>query len=66
MLDLVLSQDELEVYESSMRYLLNNLNEKIYETTGCTIGELGAFIDDITELFQLYVRDELLPEKYKK
>lgn len=65
-LDLILTQDELEVYESSMRFILENFNEqKIYEITGCTIEELSSFIEDIREIFKKYVRDEVLPSKYE-
>lgn len=63
-LDLSLSQDELEVYESCMRYILENLSkDKIYDITGTF--NLDVYIEDIKDLFNKYVRDEVLPEKYK-
>lgn len=48
-----------------MRYILKNLDsKKIYEITGTT--NLDAYIDDIRELFRMYIRKEILPEKYKE
>ena len=60
------SQDELGVYESCMKYVLNQCDDdKIYEVIGCTRGELDAFAGDINSILRAHVRDELLPDSYK-
>jgi len=61
------SQDELGVYESCMKYVLKHCDDDaIYEITGCTRGELGAFAGDIRNILSTHVRDELLPDEYKR
>jgi hypothetical protein len=65
--NLKLSQDELEVYESCMKYVLEKCNEKeIFDLTGCKINELKAWQEEIRKLIITHVDEEILSEKYKK
>ena len=64
--DLKLSQDELEVYESCIRYVLEKCNETtIYSLTGCKMEEINAIHQDIRNLILTYVPNENLPDKYR-
>ena len=63
--NLNLSQDELEVYESCMRYVLEKCSEEeIYSLTGCKIDELKAWNNNLRDLLRMYVDRANLPDKY--
>jgi len=65
--NLKLSQDEIEVYESCMRFVLENCNEDdIYELTGCKLDELQAWQTTLKELILKHVNETNMPDKYKK
>jgi len=64
--ELKLSQDELEVYESCLKYILENCNDEIiYQITGCRKTELNSWHSELKEMILKYVRKDLLPDKYK-
>jgi hypothetical protein len=64
--NLKLSQDELEVYESCMEFVLNRCSEsEIYDITGCSIDELKDWQINIKKLILAYVEKENISEKYK-
>ncbi len=64
--NLKLSQDEIEVYESCMRYVKEKCDEnEIYKLTGCTIEEFNTWHCELRNLLLKYVSVENLPEKYK-
>lgn len=63
---LKLSQDELEVYESCMKFMLEKCNaQEIYELTGCELDELKAWHQEIKNMILEYVPQEILSKKYK-
>ncbi|MHC1684282.1 MAG: hypothetical protein AB6733_15205 [Clostridiaceae bacterium] len=65
--DLRLTQDELEVYESCMKYILDNCdNDKIKEITGCNLDEYSAWYKELRNLIVSYVHEGNLPDKYRK
>lgn len=64
--NLKLSQDEIEVYESCMSYVLENCTaDEIYELTGCKVNELQAWQKNLKELMIGHVDEANLPNKYK-
>ncbi|WP_108670435.1 hypothetical protein [Peribacillus acanthi] len=63
---LKLSQDEIEVYESCMKYVLDKCGEnEIYEITGCKLDELQSMHKNLQELLLKHVNETNLPDKYK-
>lgn len=65
--NLKLSQDELEVYESCMKYVLEKCNEQeIYNLTGCKVEELEAWQKELKKLIITHMAEENLTEKYRK
>ncbi|WP_010251589.1 hypothetical protein [Acetivibrio cellulolyticus] len=65
--DIKLSQDELEVFESCMRFVKEHCNqEEIYKLTGCTEDEFCEGHSELRELIIKYVRSEILPDRYNE
>lgn len=63
---LELSQDELEVYESCMKYVQEHCSEdEIYKITGCTLNELSSWHKELKNMIISYVDEVNLPDKYK-
>ena len=65
--ELRLSEGELMVYESCIKFVLNNCKEEeIYELIGCeSKEELRSFQKDLELLIKKYVQEEYLPENFR-
>ena len=65
--NLRLAEDELQVYEACVNYVLENCPEsQLFEATGCeSRSNLRGFQEDLVCLLKKFTNKSLLPERFE-